>query len=67
MLGASQSGSQSHLRLLRVLRDEDLIEQARNDAEQLIATDNDLSDYPALKSELVKLQRDQSIDYLDKG
>ena len=67
VLGASQSGSQSHLRLLRVLRDEDLIEQARNDAEQLIATDNDLSDYPALKSELVKLQRDQSIDYLDKG
>ncbi len=67
VLGASQSGSQSHLRLLRVLRDEDLIEQARNDAEQLIAIDNDLSDYPALKSELVKLQRDQSIDYLDKG
>ena len=67
VLGASQSGSQSHLRLLRVLRDEDLIEQARNDAEQLIATDNDLSDYPALKSELVKLQRDQAIDFLDKG
>jgi ATP-dependent DNA helicase RecG len=67
VLGANQSGSQSHLRLLRVLRDEDLIEQARNDAEELIATDNDLSDYPALKNELVKLQRDQSIDYLDKG
>jgi len=67
VLGANQSGTQSHLRLLRVLRDEDLIEQARNDAEELIATDNDLSDYPALKSELVKLQRDQAIDYLDKG
>jgi ATP-dependent DNA helicase RecG len=67
VLGANQSGTQSHLRLLRVLRDEDLIEQARNDAEELIATDNDLSDYPALKNELVKLQRDQAIDYLDKG
>ena len=67
VLGASQSGTQSHLRLLRVLRDEDLIEQARTDAEDLIATDNDLSGYPALKNELVKLQRDQSIDYLDKG
>ena len=67
VLGANQSGTQSHLRLLRVLRDEDLIEQARNDAEELIATDNDLSDYPALKSELVKLQRNQAIDYLDKG
>jgi ATP-dependent DNA helicase RecG len=52
---------------LRVLRDEDLIEQARTDAEELIATDNDLSHYPALKKELQKLQRDQSIDYLDKG
>ena len=67
VLGANQSGTQSHLRLLRVLRDEDLIEQARTDAEMLIATDNDLSDYPALKKELLKLQRDQSIDYLDKG
>jgi ATP-dependent DNA helicase RecG len=67
VLGANQSGTQSHLRLLRVLRDEDLIEQARSDAEAVIATDNDLSDYPALKIELVKLQRDQSVDYLDKG
>ena len=67
VLGANQSGTQSHLRLLRVLRDEELIEQARNDAEDLIATDLDLSDFPLLKNELVKLQRDQSVDYLDKG
>jgi ATP-dependent DNA helicase RecG len=67
VLGANQSGTQSHLRLLRVLRDEGLIEQARNDAEELIATDLDLSDYPLLKNELVNLQRDQSVDYLDKG
>ena len=67
VLGASQSGTQSHLRLLRVLRDEALIEQARDDAESLIATDNDLSDYPALRAELARLQRDQAVDYLDKG
>ena len=67
VLGASQSGTQSHLRLLRVLRDEGLIEQARDDAESLIATDNDLSDYPALRAELAQLQRDQAVDYLDKG
>jgi ATP-dependent DNA helicase RecG len=67
VLGANQSGTQSHLRLLRVLRDEALIEQARDDAESLIATDNDLSDYPALKAELAQLQRDQAVDYLDKG
>ena len=67
VLGASQSGTQSHLRLLRVLRDEALIEQARDDAEALIAIDNDLSEYPLLKVELAQLQRDQSVDYLDKG
>ena len=67
VLGASQSGTQSHLRLLRVLRDEGLIEQSREDAETLIATDNDLSDYPALRAELAQLQRDQAVDYLDKG
>ena len=67
VLGASQSGTQSHLRLLRVLRDEALIEQARDDAEALIATDNDLSDYPGLRAELAQLQRDQAVDYLDKG
>jgi ATP-dependent DNA helicase RecG len=67
VLGANQSGTRSHLRLLRVLRDEDLIEQARDDAESLIATDNDLSAYPLLKAELAQLQRDQAVDYLDKG
>ena len=67
VLGVSQSGTQSHLRLLRVLRDESLIEQAREDAETLIATDNALSHYPALKAELAQLQRDQAVDYLDKG
>ena len=67
VLGVSQSGTQSHLRLLRVLRDESLIEQARDDAESLIATDNALADYPALRAELAQLQRDQAVDYLDKG
>ena len=67
VLGASQSGTRSHLRLLRVLRDEGLIEQARQDAQDLISTDKDLIDNPALKLELTKLQRDQAVDYLDKG
>ena len=36
VLGASQSGSRSHLRLLRVLRDESMIEQARIDASTIL-------------------------------
>jgi hypothetical protein len=50
-----------------VLRDETLIEQARADAEHLIAKDNALTNYPLLKKELAQLQRDQAVDYLDKG
>ena len=67
VLGASQSGTRSHLRLLRVLRDEELIEQARQDAQDLISTDKELTSYPSLKLELARLQRDQAVDYLDKG
>jgi hypothetical protein len=49
------------------LRDEALIEQARSDAQELIATDQDLAKHPELKLELISLQRDQAVDYLDKG
>jgi ATP-dependent DNA helicase RecG len=67
VLGASQSGSRSHLRLLRVLRDEKLIEIARNDAVALIEEDHELSSYPLLKSELAQLQSDEAAEFIDKG
>ena len=67
VLGAKQSGTQSHLRLLRVLRDEALIESARSDAEGVIAASPDLTSYPALAAEVALLARDAAIDYLDKG
>lgn len=67
VLGASQSGTRSHLRLLRVLRDEDLIESARADAEGIISASPDLSSYPDLAQEIAQLAKDASTDYLDKG
>ena len=67
VLGASQSGTQSHLSLLRVLRDEELIEKARTAAQDLIATSLDLTSYPALKKELSAMANDMAVDYLDKG
>lgn len=67
VLGASQSGTQSHLRLLRVLRDEKLIESARADAEAIVAVSPDLAGYPELMKEIALLARDSTIDYLDKG
>ena len=67
VLGASQSGSRSHLRLLRVLRDEALIESARESAAELLAQDPSLSSYPLLKEELKKLQADAVAEFIDKG
>ena len=67
VLGASQSGSRSHLRLLRVLRDEALIESARESAAELLAQDPSLSSYPLLKEELKKLQADAAAEFIDKG
>ena len=67
VLGASQSGTRSHLRLLRVLRDEELIERARSDAEGIISASPDLSSYPGLAQEIAQLAKDASTDYLDKG
>lgn len=67
VLGATQSGSRSHLRLLRVLRDEALIESARESAAELLAQDPQLSSYPLLKEELEKLQADAAAEFIDKG
>jgi ATP-dependent DNA helicase RecG len=67
VLGVSQSGTRSHLRLLRVLRDEDLIDQARSDAQALIDADPNLATNPELARELRILQADEAADYIDKG
>jgi len=65
VLGASQSGGKSHLRLLRVLRDESLIESAREDASTLL--DTGLQDYPLLASELAQVQADATAEFIDKA
>jgi ATP-dependent DNA helicase RecG len=67
VLGATQSGARSHLRLLRVLRDEGLIEEARNVAAELLESDSSLKGYPLLKHELEMLKKEQTSSYIDKG
>jgi ATP-dependent DNA helicase RecG len=67
VLGASQSGTRSHLRLLRVLRDEELIESARESAEKLIEKDPQLAGYSMLNDELKFLETDSATDFIDKG
>ena len=67
VLGSSQSGGRSHLRLLRVLRDEDLIEQAREVALNILSTDPQINHLPELKSEVAKLQSDEAARFMDKS
>ena len=65
VLGASQSGSRSHLRLLRVLRDESMIEEAREDATTIL--ESGFSQYPLLAAELAQIQADAAAEYIDKA
>ncbi len=67
VLGVSQSGTRSHLRLLRVLRDEGLIDIARTDAQEIVSQDALLAHWPQLAQELKLLQADEIAEYIDKG
>jgi ATP-dependent DNA helicase RecG len=67
VLGTAQSGTRSQLRLLRVLRDEKIIEKSREIANELIAEDPDLVTHPALLQELKKLERDERADFIEKA
>jgi ATP-dependent DNA helicase RecG len=67
VLGRAQSGTKSHLRLLRVLRDEELIEQARRVATDLISTDPKLARYSELAAQVSVLREEERSTFLDKG
>ena len=65
VLGTSQSGSRSHLPLLRVLRDEALIEVARHEAQLLL--ESGLVQGSLLESALAKLELDTATEFIDKS
>jgi ATP-dependent DNA helicase RecG len=67
VLGRSQSGAKSHLRLLRVLRDENVIDQAREVASQILKEDPDLSKLHELNIEVEKLKSDEAARFMDKS
>ncbi len=67
VLGAAQSGTRSSLRLLRVLRDESVIEQARHDATAVVAADPDLARHPALARAISDLLDPEREAYLERG
>jgi ATP-dependent DNA helicase RecG len=66
VLGAAQSGRRSSLKLLSVLRDEDVIDAARAVAGDLVASDPELREHPALRAVVDSVQESDQADYLDK-
>ncbi|MFD0817234.1 helicase-related protein, partial [Micromonospora zhanjiangensis] len=67
VLGATQSGRRSHLRLLSLLRDSNLIRDARTEAITLIEDDPGLDRQPALAASVAALVDAERAEYLEKG
>ena len=67
VLGASQSGKHSHLRLLSLLRDAKLITEARAEAIELIGKDPTLSRHPELAASVAALVDEERAEFLEKG
>ncbi|MCO8271970.1 ATP-dependent DNA helicase RecG [Actinoplanes sp. TRM 88003] len=67
VLGASQSGKHSHLRLLSLISDAKLITEARAEASDLVGDDPDLTKYPALAASVAALVDEDRAEYLEKG
>src|SRR5664280_2452004 len=67
VLGAAQSGRRSHVRLLSLLRDEDLIRSARDEASAVVAVDPDLTAHPALAAAIANMLDEDRAEYLEKA
>src|SRR3954447_10164108 len=67
VLGAAQSGRRSSLRLLRLLRDEQIIADARAEATRLVDDDPTLSHHDALVAAVGELLDTDRADYLEKA
>ena len=67
VLGAAQAGRRSSLKLLTLLQDEDLIGDARKEAQHVVEMDPALAGQPALATAVrVLLEREQA-EYLEKA
>jgi ATP-dependent DNA helicase RecG len=67
VLGAAQSGRRSGLRLLSVIRDGEVIEQARASAAHTVGQDPDLTGHPPLAEAVRRLAESEQADYLEKA
>jgi ATP-dependent DNA helicase RecG len=67
VLGARQSGGRSQLRWLSILRDETLIEQAREDAFALVDADPELTAHPVLAAAVAERVDAEQAAFLERG
>ena len=67
ILGASQSGGRSTLKLLRVLEHEDVIARARTDAQGLVSEDPALQQQPALAAAIDEYLNPEKEAFLERG
>jgi ATP-dependent DNA helicase RecG len=67
VLGVEQSGRRSELKLLSVLRDEDVISSARDAATAYLARDPSLQQTPGLRDAVLAVEESERADFLDKG
>jgi ATP-dependent DNA helicase RecG len=66
VLGVAQSGRRSSLKLLSVLRDEEIIFTARHVANSIVSVDADLAEYPTLRSFVRSALESETTEYLEK-
>jgi ATP-dependent DNA helicase RecG len=67
VLGTAQAGRRSSLKLLQLLRDEDLIGQAREEAIKIVDADPALADRPALAEAVRALVDAEQTTFLEKA
>jgi ATP-dependent DNA helicase RecG len=67
ILGAAQSGRRSALKMLSLLRDEDIIAEARAAAQHVVDADPDLEKHPGLAGMVATLLTEEKADFLEKA
>ncbi|QQQ75249.1 ATP-dependent DNA helicase RecG [Saccharothrix sp. 6-C] len=67
ILGAAQSGTRSGLKMLSLLRDEDVIAEARVVAQEVVEADPELTAHPGLAGLVAGLLDDERAEYLEKA
>jgi ATP-dependent DNA helicase RecG len=67
ILGAAQSGKRSGLKLLSLLRDEEVIAQAREQAQEIVARDPSLGGHPGLAQMVSDVVDTERAEFLEKS